>query len=254
MRHTLDVAMESLSTAERRTETVIVGSLLTLGSAIAPVLWIPLVGYAVRAVRSAAESETALPTFEGWDGLLLDGGRATLAAVPLHLPGLVVLRFAVGFDRARLTAPYLFSDLRRGVLPGLDLFVGLLAVVALEIAAGYLSLAVLVAVARRGSLGPGLVATTSEIARDGAFARTSSLAVAVGTVGHVLGGVVAAVPILGGPASAAVSFLAVAVGASVLGGRLSPRGDDDRRDGDVRSPTASSASSASPAPNRGVRD
>lgn len=217
MRRTLDAATESLSTAERPTETVLVGALLTLGSAVAPVLWIPLVGYAVRAVRAATESETPLPPFEEWTDLLLDGGRATLAAVPLHLPALAVLRFAVGFDRARLTAPYLVSDLGRGVLPGLDPFAALLAVVALEIVAGYLSLAALVAVARRGSLDAALVESTLEVARDGAFARAASVAVAVGIAGYVLGGAVVVLPVLGSVASAAVSFVALLVGASVLG-------------------------------------
>ncbi|MFC6826468.1 DUF4013 domain-containing protein [Halopelagius fulvigenes] len=233
MRRTLTATMESLSTAERRAETVIVGALLTLGSAVAPILGIALLGYAVCVVRSAAESDAALPTFGGWGDVLLTGGRAALAVLPLHLPGLVVLRFAIGFDRAHLVSPYLFADLRNGVLPALDLFAGVLAIVVLEIVAGYLSVAALVAVAHRRSVGVGLVETALEVARDGAYARAFSVALAAGTVGHVLGGVVAAVPLVGEPASAAVSFLALVVGASVVGHACSSAGGPGGPDGSL---------------------
>lgn len=222
MRQTLDGAIRPLSTAEHRTETVLAGTLLALASTAAPVLSVGLLGYLVRVVRSAGGVDPELPTFGAWRGVVVDGFRVALAAGPLHLPAAAVVAFVVGFDRTRLVAPTLASGLRGGVLPGLDLFAGLLAVVALEIVAGYLSVAVLVAVARRGSLSLGLVETSLEIARDGAFARAFSLALAVGTAGHVLRGVAAAVPLLGGPASAAVSFVALVVGAALLGRETPP--------------------------------
>lgn len=217
MRRLFDAAVQSLPTAERGTETVLTGTLLTLGCSVAPVLGVALLGYAVRVARSASGADTALPAFEGWADILSDGVRAALATLPLHLPGAAVFAFVVGVDRTRLVAPSLFFTLRDGVFPALDLLVGVLAVVALEIAAGYLSVAALVAVARRGSLGVSLAETTLEIARDGAFARAFSFALAVGTVGHVLRGVVGAVPLLGELASAAVAFVALVVGASLVG-------------------------------------
>lgn len=217
MRRTLDGAIRSLSTAEHRTETALSGTLLTLASTAAPVLAVALLGYAVRVVRSAGGVDTELPRFGDWKRLVFDGLRAALAMFPLHLPGAAAFAFVVDFDRTHLVAPSLLFDLRSSVLPGLDPFVGLVAVVALEIVAGYLSAAVLVAVARRESLDVEVAETAIEIARDGTFARAFSVALAVCTVGHVLRGVVAAVPLLGGPASAAVSFVALVVGASLVG-------------------------------------
>lgn len=243
MRHRLDAAIRSLPTAEHRLDTVLTGTLLTLGSTAAPVLVVALLGYVVRVVRGASGVDAELPAFDEWTGVFLDGGRAALATGPLHLPGAAVFAFVVGFDRTHLVAPSLFFGPRRGGLPALDLFVGVLVVVVLEIVAGYLSAAALVAVARRESVGVEVAETALDIARDGTFARAFSVALAVGTVGHALSGVAAAVPLFGPPAGAAVSFAAVVVGASVVG-RTAPSvgGFGGRTDGIAFDTSATHAS------------
>ncbi|SFF90761.1 Protein of unknown function [Halopelagius inordinatus] len=243
MRHHLGAAVRSLSTAEHRLDTVITGTLLALGSTVAPVLVVALLGYVVRVVRGASGVDAELPAFDEWTGVLLDGGRAALATGPLHLPGAAVFAFVVGFDRTHLVAPSLFFGLRRGALPSLDLFVGVLSIVVLEIVAGYLSAAALVAVARGESVGVEVAEAALDIARDGTFARALSVALAVGTVGRVLSGVAAAVPLFGLPAGAAVSFAALVVGASVVG-RTTPSvgGVGGRTDGIPFDASAANAS------------
>jgi hypothetical protein len=235
MRQNLDAAVRSFATAEHRTETLITGTLLTLASAVAPVVGLALFGYVVRVVRAGGDGSASLPAFDEWRALALDGGRAALATAPLHLPGLVVLAAVLGAHEWRLASPYALVALRDGVVPPLGLVAGILAVVGLELVAGYLSVAVLVAVARRGSLGFGVFERAADLARDRAFVRGFALAFVVGVVGHVLGGFARLVPVLGGPTSACVSFVALVVGASVLGRASpsvgpSPRLPDDRAD------------------------
>lgn len=199
-----------------RIDTFVVGTLLTLATVSAPVVAVLLVGYAVRAVRRRARGE-GVPAFEDWRALSADGLRAAVPAALFHLPAAAVVA-AVGFDRM-LRGPSSLAYVGHYALsPDYGAVAAIAAVALLELAAGYLSVASLVAVARTGALGVDLPETVASVARDGRFVRAFGVALAVGFVARVARLAVGVVPFVGAPVGAFVAFVGLLLAASALAG------------------------------------
>ena len=64
-------------------EPFLLGSIVSLLGAVVPPLQLFTVGYAVQLSGAAAHGERSQPAFDGWQSLLLDGLRATVAVVVL---------------------------------------------------------------------------------------------------------------------------------------------------------------------------
>jgi len=68
---------------EDQYDPFLLGSVVSLLGAVVPPLQLFTVGYAVQLSRGAAHGDRSQPAFEGWQGLLGDGFRATVAVAVL---------------------------------------------------------------------------------------------------------------------------------------------------------------------------
>ncbi|SFR37115.1 DUF4013 domain-containing protein [Halogeometricum limi] len=205
------------------TDTLVVGTLLTLASVSTPVLGVLLAGYAVRAIRRRARGD-GLAAFDDWRGLAGDGVRVAAVTLPLHLPAVGVVAL-VGLDRTLMSISSLAHFGSPFLAPDYAAVAALLFVVVLELLAGYLSVAGLVRVAQVGSLRGYHVGDVVALARDPGFARAFALACVVGVVARLAGLAVAALPFVGVPLGAFVAFVGLVVAASVLAGVVPTDGD-----------------------------
>jgi hypothetical protein len=193
--------------------TLTVGTLATLATPVAPVVLLLLAGYLARVLRSA---DGVSPTFADAGGLLRDGLRTAVVALPMHLPAAALLAVTVGTDRLQYLAPTLYTDLSRGVVPAFGVVAALLVAVALEVVAGYLSVVLVTVVSRRRSLGAVRSPDVARLATSRRFARAVSVAAAAVAASRILAALAGVLPAVGAALSAAVTFVAVVGGASYV--------------------------------------
>jgi hypothetical protein len=219
-----------------RTDTLLVGTILTLATASAPVVGLLLVGYVVRTVRRRACGD-GVPGFDNWRALAGDGVRAAAVTGVLHLPAAAVVA-VVGLDRMLRSASSLAFANHYALSPDYGAVAALAAIALLELVAGYLSVATLVGLVRTGSADARLPSAVAEIARDPRFVRAFGLVLAVGAGARLGRLTLAALPFVGEPLGAFVSFAGVVVAASALAnvvddcdGRLAAAAETVGRDG-----------------------
>lgn len=206
-----------------RTDTLLVGTLLTLATASAPVVGLLLVGYAVRTTRRRACGD-GVPAFDDWRALAGDGVRAAAATSLLHLPAAAVVA-VVGLDRMLRGASSLSYLSHYALSPDYAAVAAVAVVALLELVAGYLSVATLVGLARTGSADARLPSVVAELARDRRFVRAFGLTLAVGGGARLARFVLATLPVAGELLGALVSFAGVVVAASVLASVVDGRDD-----------------------------
>ena len=207
-----------------RTDTLLVGTLVTLATASTPVVGLLVLGYAVRTTRRRARGE-GLPAFDDWRALAGDGVRAAAATSVLHLPAAAVVA-VVGLDRMLRGASSLAYLSHYALSPDYGAVAAIAAVALLELVAGYLSVATLVGLARTGAVDARLPSVVAELVRDPRFGRAFGLALAVGGGARLARLALATLPVVGEPLGAFVSFVGVVVASSALASVVD--GGDDR--------------------------
>jgi hypothetical protein len=205
-----------------RTDTLLVGTLVTLATASAPVVGLLVLGYAVRTTRRRARGG-GLPAFDDWRALAGDGVRAAATSV-LHLPAAAVVA-VVGLDRMLRGASSLAYLSHYALSPDYGAVAAIAAVALLELVAGYLSVATLVGLARTGAVDARLPSVVAELVRDPRFGRAFGLTLAVGGGARLARLALATLPVVGEPLGAFVSFVGVVVASSVLASVVDGRDD-----------------------------
>ncbi|MFC6973524.1 DUF4013 domain-containing protein [Halomicroarcula sp. GCM10025709] len=182
---------------EHRLETILVGGVLTLLG----VLFVPILvvyGYLVRVVRAVSAGDDAVPpAFDDWGELLVDGVVAFVvsfvyALVPATFVTVAVLTFVIPVTVVGGTE---VTQLPRTVAAGGVLLAILVAVLAVVVLLGalYLLPAALAAYAVTGRIASAFSPSTLRaIGGDGSYAIALIVALVIGFLAQVIGGLAAA--------------------------------------------------------------
>ncbi|ADQ68093.1 hypothetical protein C499_15735 [Halogeometricum borinquense DSM 11551] len=207
-----------------RTDTLVVGTLLSLATVSAPVVGVLLLGYAVRAIRYRVRGD-GVPAFDGWHSIFRDGLRVAVTTGPLHAPAVAIIT-VVGYDRMLRGASSLAYIGHYAFSPDYGAVAALVAVAFLELAGGFLSVATLVALASSDTMGRHLLTDVVAVARRRRFHRVFGLVLGVGVAARFARLALGVIPFVGEPLGAVVSFVALVVAASALAGVVSRDGGD----------------------------
>ncbi|SEK37068.1 DUF4013 domain-containing protein [Haloferax larsenii] len=214
----LESALALSLASDTSLDTVVVGVLVTLASFATPLAGVVLVGYVVRLVRAGGRTATALPAFDEFGGMVVDGVRLSVVLLALQLPAVgmaVAVAKLAGASFATLVYAAEMHSLHvigNSALIG----VGLVAAGGAALVGTYLSAAATVALARERSL-VAAVPTTRELASDTSFVPVVSAVALVVFAGRLLTALFGALPLVGSGLAALVSFFALVASATLLG-------------------------------------
>ncbi|SFG33638.1 Protein of unknown function [Halopelagius inordinatus] len=210
-------SLNYLRTSENWVRTLLVGGILTLlGFLVVPAVFV--LGYIVRVIRATMHGDDAVPAFDDWGELGMDGLKAAVITfvygfVPTALAGLLVggsiMTIVVGGNgnSGGLVA-----------LGGIALFVGVLAMFALGLFAMYVVPAAIANFAETGELGAGFrVGELRPVLTSGKYftAWVSGLAIIV--AGSIVSGLLNVVPFLGVVVGGFVGFYAAVAAYYLVG-------------------------------------
>lgn len=193
--------------------TVLIGGALLLFSFLLIPMFLAY-GHVVAVVKSTLAGETEPPAFDDWGTLLTDGLQAWVIGliymiVPLAVAGATVggavLAFATGSET--------------GAALGIAGLLGGLAVsFALALAFGYVAVVAVVNFASEGRFGAAFdFGTIAAVATDVEYAIPWAVSVVVFAVAGAVGGMLGAIPVLGGILAVFLFFFALIVAANLWG-------------------------------------
>ena len=191
-------------------KTLLAGTLLSLlGVLLLPAVFVA--GYTMRVLRAVAADEEALPGWDDWTDLFVDGLRATVVSVAyLLVPMLLVVGAIVAF-----LVPFPGEPTRLVTL--LAWAVALLSL-PLLFAATYVLPAALVNTAVTRRIGAGFAFRRLwPVLTSGSYATAWLLALLVSLLSGVVGGLVVLVPLAGFVVAVAVGFYATLATAYLYG-------------------------------------
>ncbi|ELZ86582.1 hypothetical protein C453_05574 [Haloferax elongans ATCC BAA-1513] len=199
-------------------DTAAVGVLATLASFVTPLAGIVLVGYVVRLVRAGGRTTTALPAFDEFGGVVVDGVRLSGVLVALQLPAVGIAVAVAKLAGASFATLVYAAEMQSLHVVGHSVLVvvGLVAAGGAALVGTYFSAAATVAVARERSL-VAAVPTTRELASDMSFVPVVSAVALVVFAGRLLAALFGALPLVGSVLAALVSFFALVASAALLG-------------------------------------
>lgn len=178
-------------------KTILIGGVLTLLSVfILPIAFVT--GYLVRVIRAVDDGTGTPPVFDEWSDLFVDGLKG-MAIMFLYflVPAILLAAFGV-----------VVGLLGSGQLGAAVALLGVLVALPVWVAVWYVATAGFINFAVTGRFGSAFeFGTLRPILSSGTFATGWLVALAVLVLGGIVGGIVAAIPILG-LASAFVAFYA----------------------------------------------
>ncbi|AFK18365.1 DUF4013 domain-containing protein [Haloferax mediterranei ATCC 33500] len=205
-------------TEETSFDTFVVGMLVTLASFATPLAGILLVGYVAKLVRAGDYDATALPSFDDFPGMAVEGMRLSAVLVALQLPAVGIATAVLSSSGPSLAALAYVFDPRMFQYLGLSAFgiVGLVVAAVAALVGTYLSAAATVALAREQSLAAA-VPVTRTLVFDISFVPVVSAVALVVFSGRLLTFLFGAFPFGGVVLASVVSFLLLVASATLLG-------------------------------------
>lgn len=205
-------SMTYLQNSDEALKTVLIGGLLSIFSFLLVPAFV-VSGYLVRVLQRTMNGDDEAPTFEEWEGLLVDGVKAFVIAFVYGLVPAVVGFVLVG---GGIVAA--FSGDTGSVIGGTSIFVGVILSMILGLAAWYVIPAATANFAETGHLSAGFdIEALRPVLLSRTYATGWLLALGVIILGGVVVGMLNVIPLLGTLVGIFVGFYAAVAAYYIIG-------------------------------------